>query len=184
MTAELQTLAKRLADLERSNRRLRRAVTALTLFFVGLTCSAFVIQTTPAVTDEVIAKKFTLVNTEGKRKAVWETTGELELPALVFYGHEDKARIEVSVQPNEAMLVLRDLKGRNRVGMAVDKYPHLMLHDDGQKPRIHMSVGHSGASSLLFIHKDGSFPGGMGIKGDGKPWIKPDGLLDLLKPKK
>ena len=174
--ADPNRLSDRIAGLERRVQRLATVLWSGAIAVLALPLLAF--ATRP---DGVVASKFTLVDERGGVRGVWEArAAEGGDPRLEMRNGDGKKQLDLSVTRQTAMVVLRDEQEHNRVGMAVEGFPHLLMHDAGQKPRIHMTVGKGGGPTLLFIHADGTFPGGIGVEGDGTPWIKPDAWMTVL----
>lgn len=126
--------------------------------------------------QELSVKKLELLDSADKPRARLAMDGANKA-ALTILDLDGKPRIELSCDDLNALFLLKDEKLKNRAGIAVDSFPHLMLHDADQKPRIHASVGISGAPSIVLLDRSGSFNGGMGLNGSGKPWVKP--LIEL-----
>ena len=170
--SEPTDLATRVAALERQNTQLRRCVVATVLGLLALPLLGAVGGGTPAVADEVKATRFVVVDPKGVERAVLEVADETT-PRLVFLGPEGEERLLLGSDPRTAFVILKDERQKNRLGLAVDVYPHLMMHDETQQPRVHLAVGVQGASSMLF--SDGkTFPLGLGVDEDGKIWRKPE----------
>jgi hypothetical protein len=167
-----QDLELRLAAVERQNSQLRRFVAVASLCAIALPLlAAFTPGRAPAL-EEVRAERFVLVDGAGKERAALEIDKETT-PRLVLTDPEGAPRLLLAVDPATAYLILKDDQGKNRLGLAVDAYPHLMMHDETQLPRIHASVGIKGASSVLF--SDGKqYPLGFGIDSKGMVWRKPE----------
>lgn len=165
-------LVTRVAALERQNTQLRRCVAATVVGLLALPLLGAVARSTPAVADEVKATRFVVVDPKGVERAVLEFAGETT-SRLVFRGPEGEERLLLGADPRTAFVIMKDEREKNRLGLAVDAYPHLMMHDETQQPRVHLAVGVHGAASMLF--SDGkSFPLGLGVGEDGKIWRKPE----------
>ncbi|MDA0373606.1 MAG: hypothetical protein O2865_07455 [Planctomycetota bacterium] len=161
---------RRLANLEAENRRLRRRTGWLTalLLSVPLLGAARVFEHFA----EVRAERFVLTDAKGVERGVFELVGEGH-PQLVMRDPDGGDRMILAADPQTAYLLFKDQKLKNRLGLAVDQFPHVLLHDEQQLPRIHLSVGVDGASNVL-LHDGELFTLGMGIDKDGKIWRKPE----------
>ena len=166
-----QDLELRLVALEQQNKQLRRLGVAAAAIALALPLlSAFSPNRTGAA--EVHANRFVLTDNRGQERGVFELDGK-QAPRLVFLDPEGGDRIVIAADPQTAYILLKDQHNKNRLGMAVDAYPHLMLHDEFQMPRLHASVGVKGAASILF--NDGKTHSlGLGIDQHGKIWRKPE----------
>lgn len=164
-------LSIRVAALERQNTLLRRYVGLATLCAFTLPVLAAFAPPILRAPQELKAERFVLVDSNGDQRAALEL--DKATARLAFKGAEGVDRLQIGADPQTAFVILKDDQAHVRLGLAVDAYPHLMMHDELQRPRIHASVGVNGASSLLF-HDDHGFPLGMGIDGKGKIWRKPE----------
>ena len=162
-------LSVRVERLERDARRLRRSLAAALLALVTLPALAFV--AVPRA-DTVRASRIELVDGEHVR-GLWRLDDDGN-PHLEMFDTQSAERIELGTTEREALFVLRDMDGNNRAGLAVDEYPHFMMHDAGQKPRFHAAIGRTGQATFTFIHKDGTRPLAFGLKEDGTPWSVPE----------
>ena len=176
-SVDLVHVQARLASLERSSARWRR-VSSLALggWVLVLAVAATPASHPPQSIEELTVRKLRLVDESGTVRA------ELSLDAkgrggLYVLDPAGRVRAEVTADSEASLVMLRDVAGRNRLGLAVDTFPHLMLHDEHQKPRIHAAVGITNSPSLVMIDESGVFAAGMGLDPKGKPWITP--LLEI-----
>lgn len=181
MNQDLSSLSRRLDSLERSNRHLRRGLGTAIAALLGLTAlAASGGQSSRVLADlsveELKVKRIELLDSVDKPRARLAMEGANKA-ALTLLDPDGKPRLELSCDDRNALLLFKDLEHKNRAGIAVDSFPHLMLHDSDQKPRIHASVGVTGAPSIVLLDRLGQFNGGMGLNGSGKPWVKP--LIEL-----
>ncbi len=164
-------LAVRLSVIERS---LRGAHTCLAL---GAVCmvAALLVAARPAQADAVTATAFRLVDDKGNLRGSF-LLEDNERPSLAILDSEGRKRWQVLLKDEEVFTYLRDREGHGRITHAVDRanHPHILVHDKGNKPRIHMAVADSGAPSLIFIHQDGTMPAGVGVHADGRGWLLPE----------
>ncbi len=170
MNAE-HPLELRIATLERQNKQIRRlGLTTLAIVLALFQLSAS--PTSHAAPTQLRAERFVLTDSNGTERGILELDDN-QCPRLVFRDSEGGERLIVAADPQTAYVLLKDQTNKNRLGLAVDGYPHLMLHDEQQSPRIHASVGAKGAPTILL--GDGrQFPLGLGIDGDGMIWRKPE----------
>lgn len=172
MTSELDALKLRLARLEQSSLRWRRIAAVLCggwLVFLAVAATPADRQQDP---EEITVHKLRLVDEHGKVRAEL-SVDEDGRGGLYVFDPTGKVRAEVSTDEQASAMMLRDIGGQNRLGLAVDQYPHLMLYDGHQVPRLHASVGITNAPSLVMIDDHGTFAAGMGLNAKGKPWITP-----------
>jgi hypothetical protein len=71
----------------------------------------------------------------------------------------------------DPVVLVVDEEQQNRVALAYDGNPHVMLSQKGGKPAVHLAVNPQGAGSLLFTHTDGNHNAGIGIHADGRAWL-------------
>jgi len=167
----LAALESRLYALERRNRRTHLRYGALLAILAALGLAAATVQDLP----EVKAKKFVLVDEKGRTCAVLGTDDQKH-PELAFYDTTGKKRLGLGVKNGDAFVVLYDLLERSRCGMSVDagSQPHVLLQDEHQKPRLHLSLNYESAPNVLLFGKEGAIEAGFGFLADGKPWVKPE----------
>lgn len=163
---------RRLAALERRQRRLEAVGATLLILLasalLGFTCAQ------DAKPEEVQARSFRLVDGTGKVRGEW-TLREDGNPSFALLDADQRKRYEIVLKGDEQLFVrMRDRKDVARITHIVDgDHAHLLLTDRHQKPRVQMAVARSGAPSLVFIHKDGQMPAGLGIHANGEAWRKP-----------
>ncbi|MGA1522659.1 MAG: hypothetical protein ACO4CZ_01695 [Planctomycetota bacterium] len=167
------SLEHRLDVLEAENRRLRRCTGVLwvAVLLLPLLGAARVLHHP----TEVRAERFVLTDAKGVERGVFELKDDAT-PQLVMRDQDGEDRLLLAVDPQTAYLLLKDQDLNKRLGLAVDQSPHVLLHDEFQRPRIHLSVGTGGASNIL-LHNGERFSLGMGIDKRGEIWRKPE--IDL-----
>lgn len=168
-------LAHRVCALERSLRRARLACLA---GGASLLAVALIAARPHPGADPVTASEFRLVDAKGDLRGTFALEGG-EHPTLAILDPEGRKRWQVLLKDNEVYSYMRDGEGHGRITHAIDRanHPHFLVHDKGNKPRIHMAVADSGAPSLIFIHQDGTMPSGLGVHADGRPWVLPERAL-------
>ncbi len=173
MTHDLTTLIDRLHQLERSNRRSRQLAATALLGMISLPFLAAFVQAPaqdPGKSAEVVrAQGFELVDTAGTVRARLglHKDGGSELR---LFNAEGKVRARFGIhKDSDPLLTLVDEQDHNRVSLIYDTNPHIVLHQKGGKPIVHLTAGETGAASLLFTHIDGHHNAGIGIhtNGDG-----------------
>ena len=173
MTHDLTTLIDRLHQLERSNRRSRQLAATALLGMISLPFLAAFVQAPaqdPGKGVEVVrAQGFELVDTAGTVRARLglHKDGGSELR---LFNAEGKVRARFGIhKDSDPLLTLVDEQDHNRVSLIYDTNPHIVLHQKGGKPIVHLTAGETGAASLLFTHIDGHHNAGIGIhtNGDG-----------------
>lgn len=176
MTNDLTTLVDRLHHLERSNRRSRQLAATALLGMISMPFLAAFVQTPaqdPAkaakAVEVVRAQGFELVDAAGTVRANlgFHKDGGSELRLFNAAG-KVRARLGIH-KDSDPLLTLVDEHDHNRVSLIYDTNPHIVLHQKGGKPIVHLTAGETGAASLLFTHVDGHHNAGIGIhtKGDG-----------------
>lgn len=176
MTNDLTTLVDRLHQLERSNRRSRQLAATALLGMISMPFLAAFVQApaqdpakaTKAV-EVVRAPGFELVDSAGTVRANlgFHKDGGSELRLFDAAG---KVRVRLGIhKDSDPLLTLVDAEDHNRVSLMYDSNPHIVLHQKGGKPIVHLTAGETGAASLLFTHIDGHHNAGIGIhtNGDG-----------------
>lgn len=163
----------RLAALERAQRRSRLLVTGLCLALASLVTLG---AGRPSAADPVRASAFELVDEKGVVRGSFMLEDK-QHPSLAILDAQGRKRWQILLKDDELFSYMRDNEGRGRITHAIDRanHPHFLLHDKGNKPRIHAAIADSGAPSMMFIHQDGTMPAGLGIHADGRGWMRPEG---------
>ncbi|MEZ5965818.1 MAG: hypothetical protein R3F56_18425 [Planctomycetota bacterium] len=166
------SLALRVQVLERSLRRTR----SLLLLGVGAVAGLTLLAARPLqpAAEPVTATEFRLVDSKGNLRGSFCLLDD-QHPSLALLDGEGHKRWEALVKNGEVYTYLRDNQGHGRITQAVDvgDHPHFLMHDKGNKPRLHAAIADSGAPSLIFIHADGTMPAGLGVHADGRGWVLP-----------
>ncbi len=177
MTHDLATLLARVQQLEQRSQRHRRFAGAALIGLLGVPLLAAFLQdpATPKpaastdVADVVRAKGFELVDDKGvvRGRLGFHKDGGSELRLFDAAG-KVRARLGIH-KDSDPLLTLVDGEDHNRVSLIYDSNPHIVLHQKGGKPIVHLTAGETGAASLLFTHVDGNHNAGIGIhtSGDG-----------------
>lgn len=165
-------LASRVHVLERS---LRRARIAGALGGAALLAAVLVAAGFGPTREPVTATEFRLVDEAGTLRGSFALDDGTH-PTLSILDDKGRKRWQVLLKDEEVYTYMRDSEGHGRITHAIDRanHPHFLMHDKGNKPRIHAAVADSGAPSLLFIHLDGTMPAGMGVHADGRAWSLPE----------
>ncbi|MCC6669950.1 MAG: hypothetical protein IT458_02735 [Planctomycetes bacterium] len=173
MTTTPSPLQLRIDSLEHTCRRMRRAGATALLLCAALPLLAFLPARNaqdPARGPEVLrAGSFELTDKSGAVRARLGFDKEGG-PELRLFDARGRVRVRVCIHKDEQPLVtLVDEEDKNRLSLAYDGNPHLVLSQPGGKPVAHLTAGATGAASLLFTHKDGMHNAGLGIhvNGDG-----------------
>lgn len=166
----LSDLSARITSLELSKRRLERtlllASTLLCLPLLSLT-----LQDRKPPPDRLIATGLAIVDPRGDERLVIGLDDKQQ-PRIEMRDAAQKTRFLSQMRNDEMLVTLRDGNGETRLGLAVDggKHPHLTMSDSQNRLRLHSTVNHEGAPSLLMRRADGSIGAGIGLHGDGRFW--------------
>lgn len=146
-----EEMARRLARLERMNRRLGGAV-MLTALFVSL---VFVMGQAPPQPTTLEAERFVVRGADGRVRAqLGLVDGE---PGLRLYGPAEELRAGMALPDGEPGLFLYDTQGRQRAFLGVPQgHPDLVLYDEAQKPNASLSADKGLASLVLRDGQDGA----------------------------
>jgi hypothetical protein len=182
------TIEERLERLERENRRLKYLLFSLLfliagVFFIGArTING---EGESSIPDEIKAKKFTLVDDNGKGRAVlgiWKG-----LPGLVFFSEAGELRVGLLDAEKLPSLGFQDENGKTRLvlGTSKEQGPFLELCDENGKTRVRL------LSSALGLYDEGGKPkvvlgvsekGSLfSLSGEGKSEIRL-GMADARNP--
>ena len=144
------SLEQRIEELERQNRRIKRAglltvvgVLAATLLYVGLQATSRAIAQGRTESKVIEATEFRLVDRSGKlRAALGMANGE---PGLVLYDKDGKARASLELGKNgEPALTLYDKDGKARADLHLDERgAFLNLVEENGKSLATLGVGKS-----------------------------------------
>ena len=116
-------------------------------------------QPAGAAVREVVARRFVVVDENGKTRAMLNM--RREGPSLTLFDEKGKSRavldvyqsdvLEMGVDKNVPRLCLRDEKGKYRAGLSLQKDgPRLGLYDENGKTRILLSVLEDGPRLGLY----------------------------------
>lgn len=133
-TPDLETLADRLAEVERKYARLRLAC-VLAACLIGV--AAAIGRAWPA-SRSISAEQFVLCDSRGRTRAEFGV-GEDEEPRLVFLDAHGRSRAGLGMTQEALVgLSLTGKAGENRLVLAVrpDGSPQLILQDADGKPRL------------------------------------------------
>lgn len=166
------TLTQRLDRVERENRWWKVLGTA-TVAVLGLVL--FLGATGSKVAEEILARRFVLMDKDGKARAslVVEDHG---LPSLTFFDSEGQGRSTLALDAKGPTLVFMDADGRPRAGLAVgaDGSPVLLLRGSDGTDRVMLGVIPEaslapGFAGLLLFDKHGKIRGALDVLPDGSP---------------
>lgn len=156
-----RTLADRVAALERSNRRLKAAVSSMVAAGIALSTLAVSGSTT------IQAKAIHLLDENGKPRLLLSVRTGLAMldaknrprivlgidgegPGLSLYGENSQVGMIANVNHDGPALAMRDAAGRTRALLAaIDQGPGLILwNDDGKEGAALVSRGKGGSLTL------------------------------------
>jgi hypothetical protein len=147
MDGEVREISERLALVERSMRRYRAALTAVTVIAVAGFAGPSLVGAakTPA---EIQAKRFAVVDDNGSVRAILGNVGDLS--GIFLYDKTEKTRAELAVGVGYTHLYLFDDAGKNRaaLGYGGDK-AILFLTDHAGKPRAVLDTSDDDTSLFL-----------------------------------
>jgi hypothetical protein len=145
------TLARRVEQLERTQRRWRRLATgaALGLVAVGLMGQ----KPAPRVVE---AERFVLRDAAGRARAELVVDGEQSV-ALRFKDADSMPRLSLGTENGAAVLVLNEQGGRVRAGLVTLSHgaPALTFYDSNGKNRAELALTREGAPALTITDRDG-----------------------------
>ena len=166
MDVEAKDISERLALVERSMRRYRAALAAVTVIaLVALAGEPSLVgaQKAPAV---VQAKGFEVIDDNGRVRASLHSTGDLT--SVIFYDKTGKARATLGNGGDAPFLTFYDETGRTtRVALSTTgPYASLSLNDEAGKMRVVLgntsvklangSSEHRETSSLVLLNEQGT----------------------------
>lgn len=136
-TQDFQTLVRRLDRVERQNKRLRRAVTTLTV----LCLAVLVIGAVQPKSRSVEAEAFILVDENGKKRATLMTPSPGNLTSFSIYDMNEKERVSLIETSEGSGLYLYGQNGKEWLELDVSrKGPMLRFQDNkSEYPRISLS---------------------------------------------
>ncbi|MCX6088870.1 MAG: hypothetical protein NTX88_00550 [Candidatus Atribacteria bacterium] len=183
MTDDINTLLKRMEELEKGNRWLKVVVTLvlcviLAAFYVGAV----------KWNKEIVTEKLVIVDGKGNIQA--ELSGGSKGPFLTFYDSDGKVRMGIALAKGEPNMVFYGPDGKQRMGMSLLKgEPGIGFFDTDGKMRMEMGVNKGGdLVGLNFEDSDGKRRMGMGLMEGGEPRFelsdsneKPKMIMNLLK---
>jgi len=146
------TVEERIERLERNNRRLLAGLVAVILLGIGV---AAIPNPGGDVVDEVRARKFTLVDVNGKERAMLDMTEDG--PVLRLYDEIAKVCAELNAAKTGPTLRLYDENGKSRAGLTVTKdgIPGLAMIDENDKSRVVLCVTKDGMPELAMFDENG-----------------------------
>ena len=147
------TIKERLTRLERKNRRL-----TLALLLAGLAsaagCNILPGDQTRFVPTEVKANQFTLVDGNGKPRAILNV--DKDGPTFGLLDENGKPRAGLGVGKDGPVLALFHENGNPRAGLGVSKYgPRLALCDESGKERVSLSADKQHGPALILYDENG-----------------------------
>lgn len=168
-------LAARLTRLEAAKRRSDRiaAFAAAGLLLVPLLAFHTQDQGKPAP-GKLSATSLAIVDSRGEERLVLGLD-EKNQPRIEMRDAAQKPRFVTQMRNDEVLMMLKDGAGETRLGLAVDsgKHPHVTMTDGEKRLRLHATINHEGAPSVLLRRADGSIGAGLGVHADGRPWQVP-----------
>ncbi|MBK8978220.1 MAG: hypothetical protein IPM29_20135 [Planctomycetes bacterium] len=170
------SIKRRLRALEVASRRSRLLAAGALAAVAVLLAAAWTPR--PAGPTEVQATRFTLVDAAGKVRGVWELrNGD---PVLELLDAGGAPRVTGYIKQGVACLLLRDAEHRSRLGLTVDNLgnPQQLLLDEGQVPRVSLTLSERGLGNLRMTTAEGHTPVGLGFLTDGAPWLRPSETHD------
>lgn len=161
MTVE-ERIEKLESELERTRGRTRLAqklvggiaVVIVLVTMASLTRTQAVAQSSgrKKVADEIRARRFVLLDENGKTRGLWKVLKEG--PQLILFDEKGKGRAALAVSKAGPGLTLADEKGEPRIAMGLHKgVPRIVLADDQANPRIGLSVERGLAGDTAYQDK-------------------------------
>ncbi len=162
------TLEKRLADLEKAHRRLKRSVGAIAASGIALA----LVGATQAPPGTAVAKSLHLVDEAGKVRILINPRAGVSLldeegrpravlsvdksgPGLALYGTSSKSGTILNVNDDGPALAMRDNQGKTRALLTtIGAGPALIFSDEREKERIAL-IQQPDQSSLSMIDRKG-----------------------------
>jgi hypothetical protein len=148
----LEMLVRRVAGLERSARRWRRAATAVMLGAVALTTMGYAIPKGQIVE----AQKFVLKDSQGRVRV--ELGGDSDTSiALRFKDAAGSPRVTLGLEDETAVLVLGDKSGRPRAGLVTlaQGAPGLTFYDATGRARAELGLARDGEPGVALFDARG-----------------------------
>lgn len=154
------TLVARLERVERENRRWKAiGLGVMTLMGLALLMGA----ARPGVQDEVRARRFTLVDDEGKVQGFlgFSAVGSptlflLDNPTVTLFDSERRPRVQLAAGVVKSGLRLYDENGNPLADLYVEggEWPRLSLYDKSERRRAALQVLPDGSPDLTLRDKD------------------------------
>ncbi len=145
-------LARRIARLERANRRMgwiagAAALAALAAWSTGMVRAA---------AYEIVTGRLVLTDQAGGTRAILSVVDGFG-PSLVIYGENGKAGAALAMPPEGPTLALYDQSGQLRVRLgAIDATgPSLVLNDARRRPRVQISVTGGEVPGVVLLNDAG-----------------------------
>jgi hypothetical protein len=168
-------IARRLDELERDNRRLRRYTTMMfvvTAMVLGLGAALIwysVRSGIPGSPTTVSARQFLLRDAQGNVRGAWGLDDEGSVRfALSDAGERQRVRLSL-LQDGSAGLSFSDTADRKLavLGLLPDYTTNLALTDPAGIPRAVLGVASDGSSNLVFADREGATRAGLGVDSRG-----------------
>ena len=168
-------IARRLDELERDNRRLRRYTTTMlvvTAMVLGLGTALIwysVRSGVPGSPTTVSASQFLLRDAQGNVRGAWGLDDEGSVRFALSDGAE-RQRVRLSLlQDGSAGLSFSDSADRKLavLGLLPDHTTNLALTDPAGIPRAVLGVASDGSSNLVFADREGATRAGLGVDSRG-----------------
>ena len=170
-TDDMQTLMKRIDELESRHRWFRRFGL---LAFLGIGVTLLMGQAGSRIVPEVIeAQRFVVKDASGKSIAALGADRD-SAPLLVLMNADGRlaAALDVTAQ-RKPTLTLYDRDGKSRVVLAVDSdgSPALAMNDKTGTPRIGLAVASQGSGGLVLYGNRSAARASLGLGTDWSPYL-------------
>jgi hypothetical protein len=145
-------LVRRIARLERANRRLGWIAGAMALAALAAWSTGMV----RAAAYEVVTGRLVLTDAAGGTRAILSVVDGFG-PSLVIYGENGKAGAALAMPPEGPTLALYDQNGQLRVRLAALEAtgPSLALNDAKRRPRLQFSITGGEVPSVMLLNETG-----------------------------
>jgi hypothetical protein len=145
------TLAHRVAQLERAQRRWRRLAMGAVVGLMGVVLMGQ--KPAPRIVE---AERFILRDAAGRIRAELGVDAEQSV-ALRFRDADSMPRLSVGTENGASVLVLNEQGGKVRAGLVTLSHgaPALTLYDPSGKNRAELSLTREGAPALTILDRDG-----------------------------
>jgi hypothetical protein len=168
---DVQTLRKRLDQMEQGHQRLRR----FGLFaFLGIGVTLLMGQAGRGIVPEVIeAQRFVVKDASGKSIAALGADRDGS-PLLVLMNSDGRLAATLDVTAHKKpTLTLYDRDGKSRVVLAVDSdgSPALAMNDKTGTPRVGLAVATQGSGGLVLYGDRNAARASLGLGTDWSPYL-------------